>query len=72
VRRPHVPGERRVTGRDGRNYPGSTATAEAQRVRIVATRQEHPEWSARKVAREVGCSQNTVIAVDQVLAGTTS
>jgi hypothetical protein len=67
---PEVTG--RVTGTDGRSYPGSQTAAEAQRARIVAMRHGHPEWSARKIAREVGCSQNTVIAVDQVLAGATS
>lgn len=58
------------TGADGVERPASAESAADQRKRIKAAIKEHPEWSNRKIAELIGCSDKTVAGVRKAIAAT--
>lgn len=53
----------RSEGSDGKQRPASPEAAKAQREAIARMLDEHPDLSANEIARRLGCSAMTVLAV---------
>lgn len=53
----------RVHTQDGRTVPASKEARISQQQKIAALLDEHPDWSDRQVAGEVGCDHKTVGSV---------